>query len=281
MRLFFASIGIIVGAIHGGIIAAIMGGVVVATTGSFLRDEPVRIVEILIGVIGGAIGGGCLAYQGKTEKKYGLGLFTKVALVASGLPLLRLAVQQNHWPTALVFGLLGSLLLLIGCFLILDIVLQIETLVEKMPGLSRLVKRLAARAPLRLITYIPPGMALLLFGAYLIVGVQLTCQRLEPSWVDCLLEQQRWLGLVKVQEISIKGLQEWRSEFGNVVLVTQSGEATIPTQLNTFFLEAGVINAFLTSTEPTLRLSSGPDWFILVPPCLIAGLLFVAGLYPE
>lgn len=279
MKLFSTAIALIVAAVYGGIIAAVMGGLATITSGDRLFNEPVRTIEIVIGVISGAIGGGCLAYQGKGDRKYGFGLFVKIALISSGLPLLRLAIHQNHGPTALVFGLLGSFLFLTGCVLILDIVSQTEGLAEKMLWLTR---RLApVKAPLHLMTYLPAGLALLLVGAYLMIGIELTCRRPEPSLVDCLLEHYRWLGLVKVEEVTLKGLHDWRPESGDRVLIAQSGEATIPSRINTFYFEMADLDTFLASTEPTLSLSSVPDWWILIPVVLLASLLFVAGLLPN
>jgi hypothetical protein len=234
-------------------------------------------VEILIGLLAGAVAGGCLAYQGKSHKSYGLGLFTKVGLVSSGLPFLRLGLQQDHGPTGLVFLGLGSLLFLLGGFLILDVALQTKELVGQRPWLSSLANRLAqTRSRIRFMTFIPPALVLLLINAYLIVGLKLTCQRLEPRWINCLLEEYRWLGLVKIQETSLQGLQEWRYQFSDIVLVAQSGQATLPSRPNTFFFEVEALDKFLASTEPALTLSSTPNWFIPIPLCLAAGLFFWA-----
>jgi len=107
-------VGTIFATIVGGSIALIVGAAVSGVSGDFLSD--LRVYEGVIGAVSGAIAGGCLAYQGKHARRYGLGLFTRVALVGSGFPLLRLAVYQSQWPTAIAFLFLGRSLFLTGCF---------------------------------------------------------------------------------------------------------------------------------------------------------------------
>ena len=99
--LFPTLFGTIFAASFGWFIAMILGAAVSGVTGDFLPD--LRSYEGLIGAVSGAIAGGSLVIQGKHAKSYGLGLFTRVALVGSGLPLLRLADYQSYWPATIVF----------------------------------------------------------------------------------------------------------------------------------------------------------------------------------
>jgi hypothetical protein len=280
IKLVFTVVGAVVAAVYGGIIAAMIGGAVTVTTGDFLVNQPARTFEVLSGVLSGALAGGCLAYQGKTHKSYGYGLFTRVALVGSGLPLLRLGSHQNHWPTAIVFWVLGASLFLIGCFLILDIALQIAGVAGQMPWLAAPAKWPAEAGALRLMTFTPVGLALLLFGAYLTGGTEFTCRRLEPERIDCILEVYRWLGLVRVQETALTDVQGWTSELGEVILTTGSGQMTLPDNLDDSFSMMNSLDVFLASTRPTLRLRSEPQ-FVFFGFCLVAGLLVWLGFLSD
>jgi hypothetical protein len=132
MRPFFTAVGAIFAAGIGWFIAMIIGAVVSGLTADYLQN--LRVYEGFLGAIGGAVAGGCLAYQGKHDRHYGFGLFSRVALFGSGLPLLRLALYQDTASSALVFFLLAGSLFSMGGLLILDIVLQTEVLAGRLPG---------------------------------------------------------------------------------------------------------------------------------------------------
>ncbi len=275
IRLLPTVVGTIFATIVGWFIAMVIGAAVSGVSGDFLSD--LRAYEGVIGAVSGAIAGGCLAYQGKHAKRYGLGLFTRVALVGSGFPLLRLAVYQSHWPTAMVFLFLGSSLFLTGCFLILDLALGIERLAKQMPRLASLVGQVHKMGAIPLMTYAPLGLAMILLGAYATGGINLNCHRLESKQqIDCELEESRWLGLAK-QETHLQDLQGSRNEFGDTVLITRSDEITIVGGIvNDAFVIEHAFQTFLASTKPMLRVSVEPRW-IFFGISLVAGVLVWQG----
>jgi hypothetical protein len=165
-------VGAAVAAFYGFVIAAIVGGLVGAISGEppapqrlvrvertadsttyiyrdSLRERPVRVVEMLFGLLAGGVAGGCLAYQGKAHKEYAYGLFTRIGLAAIGLPVMRLAYFQAHGPTAVVFWLLGAPIFLIGCYLVAEIILQTGNLSQRVPRLANFTQWMSAAGAVR------------------------------------------------------------------------------------------------------------------------------------
>lgn len=277
MLKFFPTIaGTLFAALVGWFIAMIIGAAVSGVSADFLPH--LRTYEGLIGAVSGAIAGGCLVYQGKHARRYGLGLFSRVALVGSGLPLVRLAIYQSHWPAMIIFLFLGIILFLAGCFLILDIALEFEWPAKQMPALASLVGQAHAMGAIPLITYLPIGLAMVLLGAYATGGITLSCHRLEATQqIDCELEETRWLGLA-IQKTQLQDVQASRYEFGDALLVTRNDEVTIVGGIvNDAFVIEHAFQTFLDSTKPMLRVSVPPRW-ILFGISLVAGVLVWQGL---
>ncbi len=122
MKYLVTIAGAMAAAIHGLTVAMVVGAIVSQSTSDFLPE--IRYIEGALGALGGAFAGGFLAYQGKTHKSYGFGLFARVFVFASSLPLFRLSAYQDEWLPTITFLLLGSSAFLIGTFLILDIALK-------------------------------------------------------------------------------------------------------------------------------------------------------------
>ena len=259
----------------GGTLAMIFGAMASGATADFLPQ--LRWVEGTIGAIGGAMGGGALAWQGKHDKGFGLGLFSRVALLGVAMPVLRLGLYQQGWPlTQILFLSLGFALLLLGSMLILDIVLQIKAVAALMPGLATVSRTLSAVEAIPLLIFVPLSLTLLLFGAYATSGIELTCQRVESTQIDCQLIKSRWLGQV-IETASLSGLQSWDDDFDRLVLNADSGSVVIESGLlHETFIIAHDLDVFVNSAQPSFKIDLPPRW-IFFGSVLIAGVLTSTG----
>ena len=279
MRLFLTAVGAIFAAGIGWFIAMIIGAVASGLTADYLPN--VRVYEGLLGAIGGAIAGGCLAYQGKHNRRYGFGLFSRVALFGSGLPLLRLALYQDTGLSAIIFFLMAGSLFSLGSLLILDIVLQTEALADRLPSLTAPIHSLHEMGLIPVIIYLPLGLAMALAGAYATGGIELNCQRFVVSArIDCELVESRWLDQRKTMTL-LPDVRDSTYEFGDMILHTGSDDVLIEGGIiNDIFIVDHAFQTFLTSTKPTLAVRLEPRW-IFFGVVLLAGVLVWLGLNTE
>jgi hypothetical protein len=273
-RLLLTAFGAVFAAVMSWMTAMIIGALVSGISGDFMPG--LRMIEGLIGAISGAIAGGCLAFQDKHQKGYGLGLFARVALVSSGLPLMRLAAYQDQWLTALFFMGLGTGLFLIGCILVFEIVLDTGAIAGHMSGPASVLESLRKVGAIPALTYLPLGVALLVVGAYASGGISLTCQRAGTTQVDCELTETRWLGVVGKKTL-LRDVQQVRSEAEKIVLVTPYYEVPVVGGIvNDVFIISYSLEDFLDSSRPTLTVTLPPRW-IFFGFSLIAGMLIWLG----
>lgn len=143
----------------------------------------------------------------------------------------------------------------------------------------RKYQRYAALAYILLTLLAGLGLALVALGAYTSGGTSFTCQRSEPTRVDCHLAERRWFGLLTQRDEPFQGVQSVRLDERPtdqsywVTIVTITGDKYL---YNFGRNIVGPLKRFLDSTRPTLVVELN-EWPILLIVLTVGSCLFLTG----